>query len=340
MNTNFFDISAEGRMTIIRKAEDMLGLPGNVIEKDFWVCWLLEQLFDLPLKMAFKGGTSLSKAYGLIHRFSEDVDVTIDYRYFANEANLESVSRAQLRKITDDLRKQMQILAKTKILPHLQERSKSRLPLSQFDITLSEDGEKLRYFYPTLLNQDLGYLRDHVLIEFGIRNSSEPCDQLVISPLLATMTDQSIIYPQPVINTLSPVRTFWEKATLIHVECNRKRLVESPERMSRHWYDLYMLANSWVGEEAFIQRKIFESVVINKKTFFNASYAHYDRCLNGNLRLIPDDLEEIGLAKDYKRMKEAGMFSLEPPKFTDIIHSLHNLEIKINQTYTKNDQQA
>ena len=74
--------------------------------------------------------------------------------------------------------------------------------------------------------------------------------------------------------------------------------------MSRHWYDLDMLAKSWVGEEAYIQRKIFESVVLHKKAFFNASYAHYDRCLNGNLRLIPDASDEKGLAKDYKQMKE------------------------------------
>jgi predicted nucleotidyltransferase component of viral defense system len=332
VNGSFFDLTSEEQKTIIRIAEDKLGLPGNVIEKDLWVCWLLEQLFDLPLKMAFKGGTSLSKVFGLIKRFSEDVDVTIDYKNFVSEFVFDQTSRSQIKKISNDLKVQMKRLAETKIVPHLQERSNSVFPHCQIDITLSEDGEKLRYFYPTLLNKKLDYLRDHVLIEFGIRNSSEPCDQYVISPFIAEVIDASILLPQPAVTTLSPVRTFWEKVTLIHVECNRKRLTQSPARLSRHWYDLYMLANSWVIDEAFKQRRVLENVVLHKKTFFNTGCAHYDRCLNGNLRLIPDDSDKKNLANDYRQMKEAGMFPVKPPEFFEIMKSLHELELRCNKT--------
>lgn len=332
MNRNFFDLSIEEQKTVLRIAEDKLGLPSNVIEKDLWVCWLLEQLFDLPLKMAFKGGTSLSKVFGLINRFSEDVDVTIDYRNFIGEYAFEQANRSQIKKISNDLRLQLKILAETKIVPHLNDRSKSLFPHSQIDIALSEDGEKLRYFYPTLINTNLGYLRDHVLIEFGIRNSSEPCDQHIISPLLAGILDSSILLPRPVVTTLSPVRTFWEKVTLIHVECNRKRLTQSPARLSRHWYDLHMLTNSWVMAEAFIQRKVLENVVLHKKAFFNSAYTHYDQCLNGNLRLIPDDADKKVLATDYRQMKEAGMFPTKPPEFVEIMSSLYELELRCNNT--------
>jgi hypothetical protein len=332
MNRNFFDFSTEEQKTVIRIAEDKLGLPGNVIEKDLWVCWLLEQLFDLPLKMAFKGGTSLSKVFGLINRFSEDVDVTIDYRNFIGDVAFEQANRSQIKKISNDLKLQLKILAETKIVLHLKERSKSLFPHRQIDITLSEDGEKLRFFYPTLVNTNLGYLRDHVLIEFGIRNSSEPCNQHVISTLLAEVLDASILLPRPAVTTLSPVRTFWEKATLIHVECNRKRLTQSPARLSRHWYDLHMLTHSWVIDEAFIQRHVLDNVVLHKKAFFNSAYTHYDQCLNGNLRLIPDDADKKVLATDYRQMKEAGMFPINPPEFVEIMNSLHELELRCNNT--------
>lgn len=333
MNRSFFDLPTDEQKTVIRLAEDKLGLPSNVIEKDLWVSWLLEQLFDLPLKMAFKGGTSLSKVFGLINRFSEDVDVTIDYRNFIGEFAFEHASRSQIKKVSNDLKLQLKILAETRIVPHLKERSKALLPHCEIDITLSEDGEKLRYYYPTLVNTPLGYLRDHVLIEFGIRNSSEPCDQHVIAPLLAEVLDPSIVLPRPAVTTLSPVRTFWEKVTLIHVECNRKRLTQSPARLSRHWYDLHMLTHSWVVDEAFIQRKVLEDVVLHKKAFFNSANTHYDQCLNGNLRLIPDNAEKKVLATDYRQMKEAGMFPTKPPEFVEIMNSLDELEVRCNKSF-------
>lgn len=333
MNKNYFDLEPDDQRALLRVAEDKLGLSDTIIEKDLWLCWLLEELFALPLKMAFKGGTSLSKVFGLINRFSEDVDITIDYRNFVNEFNFEQASRSQIKKISENLKVQMKILAHTKILPHLKKQTFSAFPNSRIDITLSEDGEKLRYFYPALFNKNPGYLRDHVLIEFGIRNSSEPCDRYLISPFLSQI-DKSIIFPEPNIYTLSPIRTFWEKATLIHVECNRKRLIQSPERLSRHWYDLFMLSKSWVGEEAFIQRKILYSVVQHKTALFNVSYAHYDRCLNGNFRLIPDEPDRKRLEKDYRQMREAGMFLKKPPEFDEIIQSLHQLELRCNEKAT------
>ena len=333
MNKSYFDLEPDDQRALLRVAEDKLGLSGMIIEKDLWLCWVLKELFDLPLKMAFKGGTSLSKVFQLINRFSEDVDITIDYRNVVNEFKFEKATRSQIKKISENLKVQMEILAHTKILPYLKKQTLSAFPESQIDITLTEDGEKLRFFYPALFNKNPGYLRDHILIEFGIRNSSEPCDQYLISPFLSEI-DNSIIFPTPSIYTLSPIRTFWEKATLIHVECNRKRLTQSPERLSRHWYDLFMLSKSWVGEEAFIQRKILYDVIQHKTALFNVSYAHYDRCLNGNFRLIPDESDVKELEKDYRQMKKAGMFLKKPPEFDEIIQSLHQLELRCNEKVT------
>ncbi len=110
------------------------------------------------------------------------------------------------------------------------------------------------------MTNSIVYLRDHVLVEFGIRNSTEPCENHQIVPYLIHSIGSEIIVPKPVINTLSPIRTFWEKVTLIHVECHRERLHQTPERLSRHWYDLYMLSHSHIGVEALERLDILESV--------------------------------------------------------------------------------
>lgn len=334
MGVSFFEISREEQRALIVLAEERLGLPDYIIEKDLWLCWVLEQLFMLPLKMAFKGGTSLSKVYGLISRFSEDVDITIDYRNFVDEIDFEHVSRSQVKKISKDLKAELKILAETKILTHLKERSASVFSKGMVDIKLSEDGECLRFYYPSLKTREFGYLRDHVLIEFGIRNSSEPFEDHNVHSYLAEVIDGSISLPNPNIKVLSPIRTFWEKATLIHVECNRKRLTESPERLSRHWYDLHMLNKSWVGEKALIEKQILEDVVDHKTAFFNASYAHYDRCLRGEFRLIPDVEDRSSLEKDYKEMVAAGMFHKGYPSFDELIETLQRLEGKLNRIYS------
>ncbi len=98
MNKRYFDLESDAQKALLRIAEDKLGLSNMIIEKDLWLFWLLEELFSLPIKMAFKGGTSLSKVFRLINRFSEDVDISIDYRNFVNEFNFEQVSRSQIKK--------------------------------------------------------------------------------------------------------------------------------------------------------------------------------------------------------------------------------------------------
>lgn len=332
MDNYFNNLADDKQINLLRIAEEELNLPSIILEKDIWLCWLLETLFELPIQMVFKGGTSLSKVFNLINRFSEDVDITIDYRNFENELDFQTISRSQLKKLSDSLKKQLKNYVAKTVLPHLKQKTSICFPGKIFEFTLSDDDEKLMFYYPTVLSQQVGYLRDHILIEFGMRNSIEPCEKYPISPYIAEIADKDITMPNPQINTLSPIRTFWEKTTLIHVECYRERLTASAERLSRHWYDLFMLANSWVVADALARIDILENVIEYKKAFFNASYAHYDLCLSGNLKLIPDQENLNALKKDFIKMKEAGMFSKEPESFEEIINHLKKLEGTINQT--------
>ena len=130
---------------------------------------------------------------------------------------------------------------------------------------------------------------------------------------------------------LSPERTFWEKATLIHVECNREEFKADAHRLSRHWYDLRMLAKHASGKAAINNRALFEDVVRHKQVFFNASYANYEACLANELRLIPDDEAIAVLRTDYEKMLGAGMMYGESPSFDDIIAGIREIEFVINR---------
>ena len=124
--------------------------------------------------------------------------------------------------------------------------------------------------------------------EFGGRNVIDPNERHAIVPDIAALTPD-LDYPAATVTVLSPARTFWEKAALIHVACHRRRLANSPDRLSRHWFDLKCLADHAVGQAALSDRDLLQNVVQHKKVFFHVGNANYDQCLDGRLRLVPDD---------------------------------------------------
>lgn len=356
MDNHFFTLVQTEQAALIRKAAEQLSMPEAIIEKDIWICWLLEKIFSLPIQMAFKGGTSLSKVFNLIKRFSEDCDVTIDYHNFKPDLDLENTSRSQLKKISDQLKKELQSYIAETVLPFLESEIKKALSKNQFSIILSRDGEQLRFYYPSVVsslflttegglhlttengnkliarkNEKNDYLRDHVFIEFGVRNSTEPCEQYPLKTYLSDVIDMDLGLPKPVVNTLSPIRTFFEKATLIHVECHKDGTKPTPDRYSRHWYDLYMMNNSWVGKEALSHFDILKSVVEHKSAFYYYSYVNYDDCLSGKFCLTPNQNHLNALERDYTSMINAGMFNETPPSFKAVISGLSRLENEINE---------
>ena len=227
----------------------------------------------------------------------------------------------------------MQIYVSEIVVPYLHTQLLQIPNNKLFEIILSDDGERLQFYYPSIVNKQLGYLRDHVLIEFGIRNSTEPCEKHDIATYLDCVVENgNIVLPKPKIDILSPMRTFWEKATLMHVECHRDRFNKNPERLSRHWYDLFMLYNSDIGKQALSSTDILQSVIEHKKAFFNASYTKYDDCLNGKFCLVPTEVNQIKLAKDFNSMVQAGMFYESPPRFDEMMRSLQELETVLNES--------
>lgn len=330
----FLSLPVADRRDILETVAARSGRPAVILEKDIWICWVLDVLFSIPDRhpMAFKGGTSLSKVYRIVERFSEDVDITLDYRAFAQgfDPFAPGVSRSAIRRFSDRLKSSVDGYVRTVVGPAL-EAAAGRLPApGRHTVRIGEDGERVWFAYPSAVENPLGYLAREVLLEFGGRNVIDPNERHEIVPDIAALTED-LDLPAAAVTVLSPARTFWEKATLIHVECHRRRLAAGPERLSRHWFDLACLARHDAGRAALADRALLEDVVRHKTVFFNAGYANYDRCLDGRLRLVPDDDRIAGLRSDYGAMRTAGLIGGDAPVFEALIDRLRTLEAEINR---------
>ena len=238
----FLSLDARERADILRTVAANTGRSAVILEKDIWVCWVLQALFSMPdaHPMAFKGGTSLSKVYGIINRFSEDVDITLDYRAFNDgfDPFAEGASRNQTRLFSERLKTRVASYIRDVVRPTLDAAAERLAADGRHDIHVGDDGETIRFAYPSAVEEFGGYVRSEVLLEFGGRNVIDPNERHTIIPDLAALIP-NLAYPAATVTVLSPARTFWEKATLIHVECRRRRLADRPERLSRHWFDLW-----------------------------------------------------------------------------------------------------
>lgn len=331
---HYFDLSVSDQADVLQSLAPMMGRRAEILEKDIWLCQVLDILFQLPCRkpMAFKGGTSLSKVYKAIDRFSEDIDVTVDYRSLVADApELESMtSNSQRSKLSDALKAALTTHVIDELVPALQAVLATALPTQPTSIEVSDEAEKLWVFYPSAVENTDSYMRPSILIEFGGRNSTLPQSLLSITPDIAEHVPD-LALPTAQVSVLSGVRTFWEKATLIHVECQRPSLRPSAERLSRHWYDLARLADHEIGQQALQDTDLLRDVLRIKETFYRSSFSHYDQCTTGGLRLIPDEPLLEALRQDYQAMLAAQMFYGDTLPFETIVERVRQLEAGINQ---------
>ena len=309
----------------------------NLLEKDIWLCWVLDVLFNIPdnrRRMAFKGGTSLSKVFNAIHRFSEDVDITLDYKSFdvKIEGDLLSASKSKRKLISDELKKKVKEYSNDVIRPKLDASIKEIS--SEYTLVVDDSGEKITLYYPSALSNSKGneYVKESILIELGGRNVIEPSKTHKVEPYLSQeFSNYGVELPSPDVVVLSPNRTFWEKATLIHVACNRG-LKQNAERLSRHWYDLVKLYENsdGIGKDAIKDVGLLKDVVEHKMVFFNYSDAHYEYCLNKKFNLLPNDKDMEELKKDYEKMLGAQLIYDENYTFEYIIEKIKEIQNELN----------
>lgn len=343
----------EDRLAFINEAAARRDVTPIIIEKDFWVCWTLRRLMEIPVlreNLTFKGGTSLSKAYGIIERFSEDIDLTIgrDAPMIADTLPPmeDGISRNERERRTKALKAAAQSYVETVALPAMTAAIASSLGTEKgWDVVLDphdNDAQTLLFRYPVITSfirdfdpddfdhRDFetgayGYIKPRIKLEFGARGETEPSETRTITPYLAQEFPDELPDAKVQVSTLSVERTFWEKVTILHALHHGTKLL--PE-MSRHYYDTMMLAMKGVDDIAIKNPDLLAKVVLNKSLMFADNKASYGTAIIGSLRLVPNDDLRARLADDYAAMAE--MFMVVPPSFDELMTAIAKLEAKLN----------
>jgi len=321
----FLEIPDNRRRLLCEQAQDRLGLPPAAIEKDFWVCWTLQRLFTLPewgARFTFKGGTALSKGWGLIDRFSEDIDIVIHRTALGfgdDRAPERAPSRKQASKRLDELSESATRCVLEKILPLLNEDIARMIPAGMpWELTPDPDdpdAQTLSLTYPTAFNQSLAYLRQIVKIEFGARSDTEPAETIQVQSYLAKAFPELFRESRFPVHTVSPRRTFWEKAMLLHEETFRPAKSQRKARLARHYYDLYQLIRAGVGRDAAGDLDLFHRIAAHRRVYFRHNWVDYETLTPGRLILAPPDDQLAIWRADYTAMGEE-MFFTRPQNST------------------------
>lgn len=344
---NVATFSNSERKELFIETASKRGLNAQIIEKDFWVCWILKHLFELPdinEHLIFKGGTSLSKVFNVIERFSEDIDVAIDRKYlgFNEKQDLQNLSVKNRDKVVNELDEACKQVVQGEIFNSLVKLFKEILGKPSdnlWKLEIDEDdpyGQTILFYFPRESEEanlsEIDYIKPIVRIELGARPENQPIEIHKIQPYSAEEFPQLFENPSCEIKVLSAERTFWEKATILHDQYHRSADYKTADRISRHYYDFYKLAKTEMSEKAIENLDLLESVVVNKKSFFYRAGAKYDEVLIGELHLVPNDERINDLRRDYEKMNS--MFFVEPPNFEDILQLLTEFEVKINSKFS------
>ena len=333
--TQFQHLSVEERRLALRKAQAESPHPAFLLEKDIWVVAALNILFEAPFgrHLVFKGGTSLTKAWGAIRRFSEDIDITYDIRGFAPDlvagVGDEALppTRSQERRWTRTIRPRLADWVRDRAGPLVKE----ELARAGFGARIRAEAERLYIRYKPLF-EVRGIVRPEVQVDFGARSTGEPhAVHTVVCDAAAGLPDLALPEARPAV--MLPERTFWEKATLMHVYCLQGRV--RGERWSRHWHDLVRLDNTGIGARALANRELALSVARHKAMFFRENDSSgrridYEAAVSGNLRLVPSGAAQQALAEDYASMLAIGMLLDEDEPFDILMQRCVLIEERAN----------
>lgn len=319
------------KQRLFRNTAGKMGLHEDIVEKDFWVCFTLDYLFhDSPWKnkINFKGGTSLSKAFGLIRRFSEDIDLILDWRllgYGRDEPWEERSKTKQVAFIKEANARTEAFLAEI-FCPDFKEGLTRELGQEAQVFIDEADKQTVIFAYPRLFTQP--HTLQVIRLELGALAAWTPAMERNISPYAAEQYPQVFHQPSTVIRTVAPERSFWEKATILHHEANRPENLPMPQRYSRHYYDMYCMTTGPVKERALSQLGLLQKVVDFKMKFYPRGWARYEEAIPGTLKLVPPSYRYAALKIDYDAMRN--MLYGEEPSLEAIMEALAALQEQIN----------
>ena len=334
-------MSVTERRVVFAEAAERLQIKPVMVEKDFWVSWTLAVLFAHPefgRQLVFKGGTSLSKVFDVIKRFSEDIDLSVSPAFLgiSEESVEEADSRNKRTQRMKELEEACIARVRDRFLPELERIAVEVLgkrpggaAWMEFQVDAMAHSPVVLFHYPSNEPSGFDYLGRFVKMEFGSLTDQRPVGTHAVQPWVAEVFPKLFGDLRCELVALELERTFWEKATILHAEHHRDPAQAMRDRFSRHYSDMAALARRAIADRALAREDLRQRVADWKSRFFAASWARYDLAKPGTFRLVPPEFRLAELEKDYRAMRD--MFLVEPPPFERLLESLRGLENRINR---------
>lgn len=329
----FLKLPEQERQEVFRQIRNKIDLSEVAIEKDWWVTAVLRALFALPYaeNLSFKGGTSLSKCYNLIERFSEDVDIAINRKYFGFTGDTFTI-----RQISKELRRSVCKFIRNNLQFDLANQMKANeIPENLFSVSMNitdvttVDPEKVFVEYKSVLNPNL-YIKNVVILEIGGRSMNEPLQKVEIQSFIdkhfpqATFAEQSFA-----VSAVAPERTFLEKICLLHEEFSKQDEQSiRVERMSRHIYDIVRILETPIAENALSNKCLFQSIAKHRRIFIAMEDFDYDTLAPATLKIVPPNSVIAKWENDYNKMQT--MIYDKILSFSEITNKIKLLNERLN----------
>lgn len=329
---NYFELSRQQQQMVLTQAANKTGLPVQAVEKDLWVTVVLQMVFMLPVAhhLIFKGGTSLSKVWKVIHRFSEDIDLAIDPSIWGFKGDLTKKQIKQLRKASS-------IFVRDELSQSLQEAAVATGMERWLQVEADLDGEGdgtypeprvIHIRYKSLFDEGLPYLHSEVKLEVGARSLLEPTAEAAITSVLEDELPISTTIGQVKIPTALAEKTFLEKAFLLH-ELFSSQSQREANRKSRHLYDLAQMMNTDIATRAIANDELWNIIHHHRELFTSMGGVDYTPDIRRRIRLSPPDEVIENWRNDYKDMQSSMIYG-EKPTFDDLMNKMEELEGKFH----------
>ena len=338
--TRFLALPPERRALAFEQAAAEQAGQAVILEKDFWVSWLLGLLFAQPTLapyLVFKGGTSLSKVFGVIDRFSEDIDLCLVPEFVgADAAGFDALtSRVKRDAAVLEMQRLCGEKAQQVVFPLLEKEATKVLgppPANtwlRYELDVDAKSPILYFRYPVTQQRGFAYVAREVKLELGTLTDQQPTGRHPVRPLLADTYPALFEDWNCMVTALALERTFWEKATILHSEFHRPAESPTPARYARHYFDMVKLLAHVDAKQFLADKSQCDRVVNWKSRVFARGWARYDLARHGSFRLVPPDARQPALAQDYATMRQ--MFMSEPPPFVELMAQLAGAEKTINR---------
>lgn len=328
---NFYNIEKEEKIAIFNAIATEKGMKPFAVEKDWWVSRTLEIIFsmDIAQHLVFKGGTSLSKAWKLISRFSEDIDLAIKREFFFTPER--NWSKTEIT----DVRKQAGVFSTGQFFEKLKEEFVKRgfngLEFKVIEaIHSDQDPRIIEIYYPNIVAQPSEYMLPRVQVEIGCRSLREPFSIQSFGALVDEVYEgKDFVEPLFSIPTVNPERTFLEKLFLLHEEFHRAADKRRVDRLSRHMYDIYHLTKAGIANKAINDKELYETIVTHRHKFTRVGRVDYNTLNPKTLSPIPPTEIMDDWKKDYAKMLEDMIYEVNKPTFAELIENLTDLSTKL-----------